>query len=48
VLIPLVEGTRQAIDAAKRDKETRADFIRRAIAALVEKELRAKLKPKKQ
>jgi hypothetical protein len=27
----MLDGTRRAIDAAKSDKETRADFIRRAI-----------------
>jgi hypothetical protein len=34
------------IDAAKSSKETRADFVRRAIASLVEREVRKKLKPK--
>jgi hypothetical protein len=47
IIIPVVEGTIALINAAKRPGEARADFIRRAIERKLQRETRAKLKPKK-
>lgn len=33
ILVPLIAGTKQRIDAVRRDHETRAAFIREAIEA---------------
>jgi hypothetical protein len=48
IIIPVVEGTSDIIDATKREGESRADFIRRAIQREVERETRAKLRPRDQ
>jgi hypothetical protein len=45
IIIPAVEGTMAAVDLAK-GKMSRAEFIRRAIAKAVERELHSKLEPR--